>query len=705
MRVNNIGHVVIQKHTKEAPQKSKSWWGFFTKTGLSLTALGVVSQLIYNRQFSPSSTSYSIDTSPYKALLNQSEVDCDSSAFKAVETFFNIFENSGSLYMNLGLSMSEPPGSLQAFAVDQYTEAFECAFDSYQDDKITTAMKNKLLGRILGHIRVNHRSLVPSAQKLIAKGANPNHQEKMSYRDSKGFEETTFSPLMTAYKNLDAEFYDYLIEHGASPGMQIHFKNKAPQTIIESIIDDMISNPPINEGAQKRLHEAYLCPIYRKIIDASIGSLINSKGSFSDDEKTELRVKTYMEIQPHICKQFFECSEKEADEYEVKKLKDAYLNKMGATQNLFEDFKGAFKNSEYYTEAEKEFAKPFEEDSEIIVTQKESSGIIGEAFNSVYETAQEAWDAEIMRKTRGVVADMGAGAIDTVKGGVDLISDRALKATSIASDVLQSERLARIGSTAKDLAESGADLAIGAVKGGVGLVGSAAESIASGASRAYNSEVVKNIGSSAKNLVEEGGSFAVNTAKSGASLAGNVVGAVATGASDAYHSEIVKATGEAVKDLAKGGASLTVGAAKRGASLAGDVVEAVASGASQAYHSEIVKATGEAVKDLAEGGASLTVGAAKRGASLAGDAVEAVASGASSVYHSEALEAVSGAASGGATLVADGMAGTAELTGSAAGAFAEGLSKTKDVVVEATLGTIEIAQEIITGTDSTEVSK
>ena len=99
------------------------------------------------------------------------------------------------------------------------------------------------------------------------------------------------------------------------------------------------------------------------------------------------------------------------------------------------------------------------------------------------------------------------------------------------------------------------------------------------------------------------------------------------------------------------------------------------------------------------------MGAAKRGASLAGDAVEAVASGASSVYHSEALEAVSGAASGGATLVADGMAGTAELTGSAAGAFAEGLSKTKDVVVEATLGTIEIAQEIITGTDSTEVSK
>lgn len=317
--------------------------------GLSLTALAGLAQLVYNSYLSPSVPKHNPTSSAIEAYYNRYVEQCDDTSFKSLQTFLNIFETPHRLFNALGLDNNEPPGDLQAFAMDANFKGLNCSLKSYPQDYFSNEMKNILLGRVLTQIQFNQKDLGAVASWLIGQGANPNLQAKMPRKELPFAFESTLTPLMTAYRSLNSTLYADFIGRGANPDQEIYtyssettqFDQKTP--VLQAIVEDIVRTTQKFQNvsdAQRALEEAYRCPIYKAIIDSSLEQL--AKKGLPEKMLNKLKFQLYLQIQQYICKKTFLISQEEDHEHRSEEMKNSFYETF---QGVYEFLKKATENS------------------------------------------------------------------------------------------------------------------------------------------------------------------------------------------------------------------------------------------------------------------------------------------------------------------------------------------------------------------------
>ncbi len=539
----NSKPVSSQSHElKNQTQTAGSWTRFFIRAGLSVTALGVVSQLVYNNHYSPSHPDYQGSTS----FEGQLSSGCESLAFRSSQAFYNTFETSGAFFNKIGLPLSTPTGDLQAFALDRNIEALDCAYSSYPQDRVSDDNKNKLLGKVLKGMQLHHKELNPSLKWLLHHGANPNHQERMG-KEAKQFSEKAYTPLLTAYRALDADLYDYLISKGASASREIDIqsndssKSDEKQMILHAMIDDIKHQFSRIDESDLELEEAYRCPIYKKMVDASLSQLTSAQ-SFSEQEATRAKVDLYMRLNPHACSSTFTISQEEKRDYDAEQIKNAFKNTY--------EWWTQFSQSETTDEASQTAGGP--NNSAKSYPDDQTPGWSQKAF----EKAQNTFSDVYQSKTAQTVVQM-------VKDGSQKAAQAGSYAVNTVSDVVTSETVIGIGQGIKKVVKKTVRVGADTLKGAAELVSNAA-----------TSETVKGIGQSVKKGAQKLAEVGSETLK-----------AVGDGAKAAANSDLAASAAKGIKQVAQ-----------TTAEIGSKTLKAVGDGAKAAANSELVAGIGKGIK-------------------------------------------------------------------------------------------------------------
>lgn len=633
--------------SKNAPPKKISWIRTFATAGLSLTGLGILSQLIYNSCYSPSQPSHSLDSiSPTWKFLD-SEPLADSTTFKAAQTFYNIFETKSAFFHSLGLTTSEPFGDLQAFALDGDLKALEQAYSSYLQNQVNPRMKDKLLGRVLRHMNQSHKNLTAILKWLVSIGANVNHQEKKTLSERKDASESTYTTLLTAFKNLDVDLYEYLISKGASAGMQIRtysmMSKKFDQT--PSIFESIIINSEISLQNPTELKEAYLCPIYKRIIDASFPNFS------SNEELNRFRVKTYIEkIQPYFCQNYFTVTEQEKLNYDSDQLVNAF--------------------NEWFNNSNNQQTPPPEEPSS---GEDESIQIFdSEAFKDATEK---------MKKTMDSAQEFMS---DKAKVAKDKVSDMAQKATDVAinignSDFITStkEFVASTASVARDkiasAAEKAGELAVNAAHKSAEMVGKIANSDTVAIAGEFVSYAVNATKNAAANSLDTVGDLATSVAQKAANAAYDICNSDVVAKAGEFASDAASAAGNAAANAAEAAGNLAVSAAQKAANAAYDIHNSDVVAKAGEFASNAASAAGNAVVNAAETAGNLAVSAATLTGNAAKSTVDGAANLIKSVSNSEAMAAAKEGLSNAASAAKDQAAHMAQKAADGAANVLDGI--------------------------------
>lgn len=291
--------------TKIDPKKSSSWLSFTVKTGLALAGLGVVTHLAYQNFYSPSLPSHHPEDSFFYSFYKSQVTSCESTSFKALQTFFNVFE-SPSYYV--GLNGNHPPGDLQAFVLDQNLEGFKCAYSSYLPNQVTQEVKDNLFGKTLEQMQQHKKDLGVSIRWLVENGANPNFTKKIEKTHLKNSAEESYTPLIAAYRAEDVDLFDFLLQKGASVDRRVYsYSEKTKkfdkrQPIIKAIAEDVASKQKVDDST---------CQIYKRILDASIDAHEGSIHSFEGQEKGALQELLYRPISQGVCWKHFPVSRRD----------------------------------------------------------------------------------------------------------------------------------------------------------------------------------------------------------------------------------------------------------------------------------------------------------------------------------------------------------------------------------------------------------
>lgn len=603
-----------KKPLKQVKKKqSSSWKGYLFKRGLAALALGVTLQTIYQSTLSPNSYDHQPEMGALQNFCTSNLGEADSLSFRAMQAFLNTFETWGYPYYLTGLTDSEPFGDLQAFALDGNLKALESAYSSYSEGQVNTEMLTELLGRVLRYMNLYDRDLKEVAKWLVKEGANVNHQQRVKRSEIAMGDETSHTTLMTAFHMLDSDLYSYLISKRATPAMyitsysDITSRYDKQQTIFEAITDKMknsFSSKDLSSQSQKRLKEAYLCPIYKSIVDDSLSVLPKSNPSFPDHD----RLGVYLDLRTKICQDYFAVTSQEENAYKVeekkRELKDKADSLHKKAKSIYDFFTTAEEvvntakdtfddlSKEDFEEARNTFKKAEDiykkttetVDSAVSVASgivnhpvvarvmravgnfaKDSLPVLGEAFGKTVNGLTYA----VEQTTHGVVniyqTDLTQKGLRLAYSGGENVVSFAIQGTKMTvnglgtavgkvGEVASSASKTKLAQGAAHLISGGArkgkELIVDGVSGTVGLVSRGAAGAAQLASDAGNSKVVQGALGVAGSAVNRGGELLADGVAGTADLVSRGAAGAAQLASDARNSKIVRGAIDAAGNAA-----------------------------------------------------------------------------------------------------------------------------------------------------------
>ena len=312
-----------------------SWFKTFGKVGLSAVAAAFVSHIVYKNHFSPTRFNHDLQDSALSAYFEQYVNGCNSTAFRSLQKVTNIFETSHHFASLLGIKSKQPPGDIQAFLFDQNFEALDCAVNSYPEDYFTFEMKNKLLGRVLEQIEVNHKDLARAEQWLLDQNATIHYQSVSQNQ--------VLNPLLSAYRTLNPDLFESLIDQGARVDLNLvlpdqsvdntYFQKPLIGCLIEEIKTSSQGLLKANQIAVEYLDEVYKCSAIKRIVDASLKQM-SQLYYYSAEEADKLRVRTYMYLKDAVCPREFACTIQEKMEYH----EDQGYAKVKAATEIIQEF-------------------------------------------------------------------------------------------------------------------------------------------------------------------------------------------------------------------------------------------------------------------------------------------------------------------------------------------------------------------------------
>ncbi|MCH9632258.1 MAG: hypothetical protein S4CHLAM6_05890 [Chlamydiae bacterium] len=328
------------------------WAGFAVKALASVAVVSTITHILYQNFYSPSRSTNDPSQSLFNSIYSKHVTSCDDTSFKVLQNFFRIFETQSSVSNLFGLAMNEPFGDLKAFILDQNFEGLECAYSSYSDDQVNLQMKNKLLSYVMKRMENHYEGFEKYVEWLVKIGADPNLVVGKT------------TPLMLAYRMLDANLFDFLISKGANPDLRILSESLGGsyqmQPTLKIITDELGGGPltSLPEGVLKakttkrRVNNQH-CNLYKRIIDSAIEAHVMQLHSFPNLEKDELTKEIYRTISKNTCPRVFKVAKKHVDDQDPVK------------SNFFEDviswtsdkLKEARRHYEAFRRAQEEFFK------------------------------------------------------------------------------------------------------------------------------------------------------------------------------------------------------------------------------------------------------------------------------------------------------------------------------------------------------------
>lgn len=564
----------ISKKTILSPQKSlpkpvkkeqpSSWKGYLFKRGLAACALGIALQALYQNTLSPSSYSHQPEMGALQNFCKSHLGQANSLSFRAMQAFLNTFETWGYPYYLTGLSDNEPFGDMQAFALDGNLKALEASFSSYPEGQVNTEMLTELYGRVLRYMDLYNRDLKEVAKWLVKQGANVNHQQRVKRSEIAMGDETSHTALMTAFHLLDKDLYSHFISKGASPAMVITSYSEESKhynrqwTLFEAITDKMtqsFSSKDLQNQSQKRLKEAYLCPIYKSIVDDSLSSIPKSNSNLPNHERTGV----YLDLRSKICQDYFKVTDDDKYKYDVETKKRDLKN---TADNIQQTAKSIY---DFFTKVEDAARSAAEKYNDL-------SEEDFEAARNAFKATQDAF-----LKTADALDSAASVASNVINHPV------VIRATRATSNFIQ-DALPVIGR--------------GIEQGARGLV-YITEKSANGISAIYHTDFAQEGG----RLALEGGTKLLNVAVEGTQMAVSGIGTVAKGAGqlayDASQSKIVQGTANFLITGAESGGKLLLQGVQSGGQLLVDGSTKAANLISDVGNSRVVQGALGAAGDAA----------------------------------------------------------------------------------------------------------